>query len=171
MSVDRAPAVLARALVVLGAVLVLLAAVRVDPAAVLVLVVGVGLALTRPADVGAWVALPAAAWVLVGGGPPSLGAALLGAAGAYLVHTGTAATAVVPWRARVSPAVARRWGARCLPAAVVTLVVAVVDAVVGPTPRSALFVVGAAALVLLAAGSLVRLLAAVGAGDAVDPAN
>ena len=158
-----------RLAVVLGAVLVVVGAGRAVPVPVAALVVGVLLAVGRPAVVGAWVALPAAvvSFTAATGSDVGVRAALLAAAGIYLVHTGTAAAAVFPWSARVPRAVAARWLVRCVPAVVLTGAVAGVDAVVGQTPRSTLFAVAATAVVLVAAALLFRLLAA--AGDPAAP--
>lgn len=158
-----------RLVIVLGAVLVVVGAGRIVSLAVVVLGVGVVLAGWRPATVGAWVALPAAvlAFVTATGTEVSPGAALIGAAGIYLLHTGTAAAAVVPWAARVPRAVVGRWLVRCQPPVLLTGAVAVVDALIGPTPRSTVFAAVATAGVLLAAALLLRLLAA--AGDVAAP--
>lgn len=147
----------ARATVVLGAVVVAVAAG--PPAALLLpLALGVALAIARPDRIGAWVALPAAVLLVAVSDDLGPGGAVLAALGVYLLHTGAAATAVVPLGAVVPAAVGRRWLRRCLPAVVATGVVAGLDAVVGETPRSTAFAVVAVASVLLAAVALARLL-------------
>lgn len=150
----------ARLVVLLGAVLVVVAAGRVQPVPVASLAVGVALAVLRPTSVGAWVVVPAAAWTFgaATGADVALGPVLLAAAGVYLAHTGTAAAAVFPWSAWVPAPVVGRWLLRCVPPVVVTVVLAVLDAGIGQTPRSTLFAVAAGAVVVAAAALLYRLL-------------
>ncbi len=167
MAVRQLPAVSVgslafRAAVPVGAALVLLAGDRVVALPAIVLVAGVVGALVRPARIGAWAAIPAAAWSFLVSTPDDVGLVpvLLAAAGVYLIHTGTAAAAACPLGARVSRDVGLRWLGRCLPAVLITAVVLAVDAVLGRTPDNPLFITVAGLLVVVAVVSLVRLLAA-----------
>jgi hypothetical protein len=153
---------LVRALVPAGAAVVLLAGGRVVGVPAVVLVVGVALAVARPARLGSWVAIGAAAWSFAAATTADVaeGRAVLAALGVYLLHTGTAAAAACPLGARVSGAVARRWLLRCLPAVVLTAVVVGLDSALGSTPDNPLFLTAVALVVVVAVVSLVRLLAA-----------
>ncbi|MHA3701565.1 hypothetical protein ACXR2U_05230 [Jatrophihabitans sp. YIM 134969] len=152
----------ARALVPVGAALVLVAAGAAEAGPTVVLLLGVVLAVVRPARAGVWLAVPAAVWAFIAATPDDVGdgRVLLAAAGIYLLHTGTAAAAALPVTARVGTDVVRRWLRRCLPAVALTAVVALVDLTLGDTPDNPLFLTLAGLVAMVAVGVLIRLLAA-----------
>jgi hypothetical protein len=153
-----APVPLAVRLVVVAAGIVLaLVPARLTTAGVVLVLLAVVVGLLAPRGVGSTVA--SAVFVLVWvvapgwGEVPSVARTVVAAAALYVLHSGLALAACLPWQADVPGAVISRWLHRsALPLAVAVVVVAVDEALPQQQGAATFELVGLLGVVLLAVG-------------------